>query len=84
MPGKIIEFHSYVNQNPEKHGGDDERNAFSKHWSSSTPNVVDIGSELNRYFVRRATWEEVKPYVECIFALDTEVKKSSSGEKYAR
>lgn len=84
MPGKIIEFHSYVNQSPYKHGSDDERRAFSLHWSSFKPNVVDVGRELNRYFNRRATWEEVKPYMECIFALDSEVRNSTAGEKYAR
>jgi hypothetical protein len=84
VPGRIVEFHSYGQQDPKKHGEDDARSAFSKHWSEAKPNVIDIGRSLNDYFVRRAPWNEVKPYIDCIFALDKDVRLASAGEKYAR
>ncbi|PXX45307.1 hypothetical protein [Undibacterium pigrum] len=84
MPGKILEFHSYINQDSKKHGDDDVRNAFSAAWSGARPNVLDVGRTLNTYFVRRATWDEVKPYIECIFTLHENVRAASAGEKYAR
>lgn len=83
MPGKIKEFHSYVNQDSRKHGDDDSRNAFSAKWSGNRPNVIDVGRVLNDYFVRRASWEEVAPYIQCIFTLDRDARPSSSGERYA-
>lgn len=84
MPGRIMEFHSYSQQDSSKHGKDDTRNAFSANWSGARPNVVDVGRVLAEYFSRRAPWSEVKPYIECIFSLDKEARPSSAGDKYAR
>ncbi len=84
MPGRIVEFHSYSQQDSTKHGDDDARSAFSANWSGPRPNVVDVGRILADHFTRRAPWTEVKPYIECIFALDQEARPSSPGEKYAR
>lgn len=84
MPGKIKEFHSYVNQNSSNHGDADTRNAFSAGWSGPRPNVVDVGRTLNDYFVRRAPWGEVKPYIQCIFSLDVDVRSASAGERFSR
>jgi hypothetical protein len=84
MPGKIKEFHSYVNQDSSRHGDDDARNAFSANWSGPRPNVVDVGRTLNEFFVRRAPWNEVKPYIECIFTLDTDARPASAGARYIK
>lgn len=84
MPGRIVEFHSYVNQDADRHGASDTRQAFSAHWSGDRPNVVDVGRTLNDYFIRRAAWSEVKPYLECIFTLDDEVRPASAGDDYSR
>ncbi len=84
MPGRILEFHSYGQQDSVKHATGDARTSFSGHWSGPRPNVVDVGRVLNDYFVRHASWSEVKPYVECIFSLDLEVRRASAGEKYTR
>jgi hypothetical protein len=84
MPGKIKEFHSYVNQSSHKHGESDTRKAFSAQWSGARPNVIDAGRTLNDYFVRRAPWSEVQPYVHCIFALENDARPASAGERYTR
>lgn len=84
MPGRIIEFHSYGQQDAKKHGNDDARSAFSAHWSGSRPSVVDVGRVLADHFARRTPWGEVKPYMECIFALDSEARPASGGERYSR
>lgn len=82
-PGKIVEFHSYTNQDSSIHGEDDSRTAFSVHWTSASPDVIDVGMTLNAFYQKRASWTEVQPYIECIFALDSEARISSAGEKYA-
>lgn len=84
MPGRIVEFHSYGQQDPAKHGHGDAREAFSAHWSSTRPNVIDAGKVLYGYFQRQARWDEVKPYIECLFVLDSEVRPASAGEAYSR
>ncbi len=83
-PGAILEFHSYPNQDPERHGKADERDAFSGHWSLDKPNVVDIGHNLSEMFTVRASWATVKPYLECIYALDREAREASPGERFVR
>ncbi len=83
-PGRIIEFHAYNHQDPDRHGESDTRHAFSAHWSATRPSVVDVGRSLNDYFTRRTPWPEVKPYIECIFALDSEARPASAGEGYGR
>ena len=84
MPGRIKEFHSYVNQDAHSHGEDDSRSAFSSHWSGPRPHVIDVGRTLNEYFIRRAPWPEVKPYIQCIFTLDSDSRPASAGEHYTR
>ncbi len=84
MPGRILEFHAYGEQDPTKHGNADTRQAFSAQWSASRPHVIDVGRILYDYFVRRASWTDVKPYIECIFTLSPDVRRSSSGDEYAR
>lgn len=84
QPGKIVEFHSYSNQHSGKHGGADSRNAFSAHWSSGRPTVVDIGRELAGLHKRKAPWSEVQPYIECIFALDSAAASASAGDAYRK
>lgn len=84
MPGRIKEFHSYVNQDSSRHGDEDARNAFSASWSGPRPNVVDVGRTLNDFYVRRAHWSEVKPYIQCIFTLDIDVRPASAGARYGR
>jgi hypothetical protein len=82
-PARIIEFHSYGKQDAGKHGSADSRLAFSTAWAAQRPNVIDIGRELNEYYLRRAPWTEVKPFIECIFALHPDARKSSAGSRYA-
>lgn len=84
VPGRIREFRSYVHQDSARHGEGDARSAFSANWSGARPNVVDVGRVLNDYFARRAPWDEVRHYVQCVFALEPDALPSSAGERYAR
>lgn len=83
QPGKIIEFHSYSKQDSSKHGHSDAREAFSAHWSADRPGVIDVGRVLNSFYKRQSPWSEVKPYLECVFALDSQVRPASAGNGYA-
>lgn len=84
QPGRIVEFHSYSNQHSGKHGGADARQAFSAHWSSGRPHIVDVGRELAGLYARKAPWSEVQPYMECIFALDSSASPSTAGTAYQK
>ncbi len=79
MPGRIKEFHSYANQDTEKHGQYDSRNAFSQHWISEKPTVISVGRALREFHEQVTPWEKVKPYVDCIFTLVDPSHLSSPG-----
>jgi len=81
-PGKIVEFHSYGNQNHASHGEDDIRPAFSVNWSGNKPNVVDIGRVLYEKYQNKEKWESVKDYIECILALDEDARPATPGDAY--
>jgi hypothetical protein len=83
-PGRIKEFHFYGQQDSKKHEADDTRSAFSSHWSGTKPNVIDVGRSLYQYYTEGEEWENVKPYIECIFELDDEAHPASAGENFAR
>lgn len=83
-PGGIKEFHSYINQDSGKHGNYDSRNAFVEHWTADRPTVIEVGQVLLDHQERRSTWEEVKPYVECVFALEKPEAKASAGAGFKR
>lgn len=83
-PGKIVEFHSYRNQDPDEHKSDDLRIAFADHWASTSPSVIDVGRKLVEYYEKQSDWEIVRPYVSCIFDLATTTTSASAGDRYTK
>lgn len=83
-PGKIVEFHSYSGQDHDKHGDGDKRGAFERHFSDISPGAIDVGQELHKMFLAKAQWEAVAPYLECVFAIDTQARNSSAGIGYGK
>ena len=81
-PGRIREFHSYIHQDPKKHAKYDSREAFGRHWVAKRPTVIEIGQVLLSYFKREAAWEEVKPFMDCVFELENSNAKASAGEGF--
>jgi len=83
QPGKVVEFHSYSRQDAGKHGEGDSRKSFSAHWSFGSPHVVEVGRNLYSFYQRKSPWSEVKPYLECVFELDAQVRPASALAGYA-
>jgi len=83
-PGVIREFHSYINQDPAKHDHYDGRKALAAHIEGEKPNVVDVGQALLDYQRNGATWEEVKPFLDCVFALGNPEAKASAGAGFKK
>ncbi len=83
-PGKIAEFHSYRNQDPESHKSDDIREAFANHLVSTSPSVVDVGRKLAEYYDKQSDWNTVRPYMNCIFDLASTTSPSSAGDRYEK
>jgi hypothetical protein len=81
-PGRILEFHSYIRQDPKKHAEYDSRDAFGRHWALERPTVVEVGQVLHDYFARAAGWDEANPVVECIFELEDADARATAGKGF--
>lgn len=81
-PGSILEFHSYGKQDHGKHGDSDRLGAFAQHHHSINPGAVTAGQELHKLFLIKAPWTVVEPYLDCVFTLSPDVRKSSAGFAY--
>lgn len=83
-PGKIREFHAYNNQDHREHARYDERKMLMAHVANTRPHVVRVGRTLREYYEAKASWEAVRPYIECAFALENPEAKASAGEGFER
>lgn len=81
-PGQIVEFHSYPHQDAHKHGRADGAAALEAHLAGASPNVVDVVRTLGQLWGERAAWDEVRPYLECVFMLAPDARPSSPGQAY--
>jgi hypothetical protein len=78
-PGAIKEFHAYNNQNHTEHSKFDDREMLMSHVANTKPHVITVGRTLKKYFEDGATWDTVKPYMECVFALQQSGTAASAG-----
>jgi len=81
-PGRIREFHIYVGQDGGKHAEYDSRDAFSAHWTLHKPDAIDVGQALLQQFGAGGTWDAVRPYLECVFAVEDPDSKASLGAAF--
>ncbi len=81
-PPRVIEFHSYAHQDEKKHKERDTRNAFTEELARPI-NEVMVGKALKDFNERGASWETVKPYLDCVFAVVDPSVKASAGTEFA-
>ena len=82
-PGPIIEFHAYAQQDGRKHDLRDERGAMVEA-AQSYDDAIAATQQLASYWSENKKWAEVKPFFECIFALDPGNRPSSAGKGFGR
>lgn len=78
-PGRIVEFHAYGLQESSKHDHGDSRDAMAASAAEGFPDVVEVSKQLYEYWDSNASWEHVRPYFECVFALSDNRRASSAG-----
>jgi hypothetical protein len=82
-PGVIREFHSYAHQDTGEHAKRDSRDAMIKEIESEETNLIEVGRVIWQLSLENAKWESVKPYFECIFAIQDPNKAASAGAALA-
>ncbi|WP_109485384.1 hypothetical protein [Occallatibacter savannae] len=81
-PPRVIEFHSYSHQDEKKHKEKDSRAAFLELFAKPA-NAVTVGKPLDDYYEKGASWETVRPYIDCIFTVVDPTTKASAGKEFA-
>jgi len=83
QPGNIRNFHSYGKQDHPKHKRADSQDALDLHLATVGPNILEIGQRLLDLYRTGKKWDDVKPYLECIFTLDANVTASVPGTQFS-
>jgi hypothetical protein len=69
-PAKIEKFLIYGSQDAAKHKDEDTYEALRNDSAKYSPNVVDVGKILRKFYEQNSNWDVVKKYLnECVFAL---------------
>ncbi|KQZ57483.1 hypothetical protein ASD53_07560 [Lysobacter sp. Root559] len=82
-PGLITEFHAYNRQDHSLHAEADSAGALAAHLQDE-PDVVDLGRQLLRAHRARRSWDEVRPFFECVYALSDSARDATPGDRFAR
>lgn len=80
MPGKIISFHSYTNQDADLHHAMDIAPAFDDLLEDEPPTVIDVGRMVKSYYDAKRPWSELKDYLDCVFLLENPNAPAGPGE----
>lgn len=81
-PGAIVEFYSYGKQDSDLHAQSDSRGAFATGLQEDG-DVVEVGRILVEAVEAKRSWEDVKPFVDCVFRLSPNARPASSGASYS-
>lgn len=81
-PGAIGEFHAYGGQDTSLHGHADSSAAFDYARASSQGGVVEVGRNIVAMLDKKLSWDDAKPYFECVFQLQEKARPSSAGEAF--
>lgn len=83
-PGRIKEFHGYASQDGHLHDAKDLREAMAGSTGGSVSDAVDASRQLARFYRNGSTWAQVEPYMQCLFTLSNDSRRSSAGDQFRR
>jgi hypothetical protein len=82
--GAIVEFHSYVKQDHEKHKDADSSESAQKHRRLIRPDVIEAGQTLRTLMGQTDSWASAREYLsDCVFRLDERVAPASAGDAFS-
>jgi len=79
--GRVVQFHSYTNQDPDSHAEHDRLEAWRIREFTPVQNPVNVSATLLSFIERKADWQEVKEYLQgTVFCIDDSAEDASAGE----
>ena len=83
-PGWVRSFHVYTLQDSAAHSeAESDRELAYKIYYFET-NIVDVGQTIMEYYSRKAPWEELKGYLDCVYDLADPNAPAGPGSNYQK
>lgn len=79
--GRVVQFHSYIDQDPKKHATADRRQAWADQQFTAQQDPVNVSATLLAYIAQRAPWDTVEAYLrDTVFCVDENTEDAGAGE----
>ncbi len=79
-PGRIRSFHVYVLQDSFAHG----KAESDVQLAARMTDMTDVGRTIMAYYSRKAPWEELKAYLDCVYDLADPDAPAGPGSRYRK
>jgi len=83
-PGWIRGFHVYNLQDSSAHSDAESDYALAYQINYFETSVVDVGQTIMEYYSRKAPWEELKGYLDCVYDLADPNAPAGPGSNYKK
>ena len=83
-PGWIRGFHVYNLQDSSAHSDAESDYALAYQFYYPETNLVDVGQTIMEYYSRKAPWEELKVYLDCVYDLADPNAPAGPGSHYQK
>jgi hypothetical protein len=83
-PGWVRGFHVYTLQDSSAHSDAESDYALAYQLNYPETNVVDVGQTIMEYYSRKAPWEELKVYLDCVYDLADPNATAGPGSDYQK
>lgn len=78
--GRVVQFYSYIHQDPDRHGEADFRSAWQARTFTDAQDPVNASATLLAYIDQEADWNTVKSYLQdTVFCIDSSAKVAGPG-----
>lgn len=79
--GRVVQFHSYTHQDPDRHSAADMRRAWQERQFTQVQDPVNVSATLLAYVEQRADWDVVKSYLtDTVFCIGDDALAAGPGE----
>ena len=83
-PGPIKSFHTYLTQDATAHGKAEIMEVLGYQIYHPDPNLIDVGQTIMTYYNRKAKWEELQVYLDCVYDLADPNAPAGPGSDYQK
>ncbi len=83
-PGWVRQFHVYTLQDSAAHSEAESDEEFAEKILYPETNMVDVGRTVMEYYSRKAPWDELKAYMDCVYDLAEPNAPAGPGSDYRK